>query len=80
MPKSDPDQDLLNKLDRQESLSSILRALPTAGIALALGFCVFLFLKFYVSWTLEMAGDAGMLAFILVGVSLLLGCSRVMDP
>jgi hypothetical protein len=64
MVPPDPDQDLLNKLDRRQRRSEILSFAPAIGLAFAAGLLAFALLRFAFDWDAESALDAGGLAGI----------------
>ena len=61
----DPDQDLLNKLDRQERRSDALSTAPAFVLALAAGLVAFGILRFAIHWSTESALDVAGLVCIL---------------
>jgi len=65
MALPDPDQDLLNKLDRRQRRSEILSFAPAFGIALAAGLVSFALLRFALQGSAESALDVGGLVFII---------------
>ena len=65
MTPQDPDQDLLNKLDRQERRSDAWSMAPAFGVALAAALVTFGILRFGIHWSTESALDVAGLTFIL---------------
>ena len=67
----DPDQDLLNKLDRQEGPGTILIIVLVAGLAVLAGLVTYFTLKMELRVGVEIAADVAILMFI--GSATLLG-------
>ena len=66
MTLPDPDQDLLDKLDRRQRRSDVLSLAPAFGFALAAGVVVFGILRFGIHWRTQSALDvAGLVGIIL---------------
>jgi len=65
MTPQDPDQDLLNKLDRQERRSDAWSMAPAFGFAVAAGVMAFGILRFGMHWSTESALDVAGLVCIL---------------
>jgi hypothetical protein len=59
MVPPDPDQDLLNKLDRRQRRLEILSFAPATGLAFAAGLLTFALLRFALDWNAQSALDAG---------------------
>lgn len=70
MTPPDPDQDLLDKLERRELFIEVLSLVPTFGWALAASLVVFAVLRFVVHWGGESTLDAAGLIFILAALLL----------
>ena len=76
MTLPDPDQDLLNKLDRREHRLEVLSLAPTFGWALAASLATFGVLSFGINWSREGALEAAGLVFILAAFLLYLRTRR----
>jgi hypothetical protein len=64
MALPDPDQDLLNKLDRRQRRSEYLSLAPGLGAALAAGLASFAVARFGLHWDAETARDGAALVGI----------------
>ena len=69
----DPDQDLLDRLDRQEGLATFPMMMLVAGLAALAGLVAYFTLKMQLGLSGEIATDAAILIFI--GSAALLGFS-----
>ena len=61
--RPDPDQDLLEQLDRRERWSWFLAASLALGEALIIGVGAFALMRYAIGWRLETALDVAMLIF-----------------
>jgi hypothetical protein len=59
----DPDQDLLEQLDRRERWSWLVAAGLASGEALVIGVGAFALMRYAIGWRLETALDVAMLIF-----------------
>jgi hypothetical protein len=69
----DPDQDLLDRLDRQEGLGTFSIMMLVAGLATLAGLVAYFTLKMELGLSSEIAADCAILIFI--GSAALLGIS-----
>lgn len=72
----DPDQDLLDKLDRQEGLDTLPNIILGGGLAAIAGAIAYLTLKMELNASGEAAVDAGILIFIISAMVLTLSYLR----